>query len=35
MLIGAHARSLDLTLVTNNQKEFEHMRGLRLENWAA
>jgi tRNA(fMet)-specific endonuclease VapC len=34
-LIGAHARSLDLTLVTNNRREFERMPGLRVENWAA
>jgi tRNA(fMet)-specific endonuclease VapC len=29
------ARSLDLTLVTNNRREFERMPGLRVENWAA
>jgi tRNA(fMet)-specific endonuclease VapC len=33
LLIGAHARSEDLTLVTNNQREFDRMPGLRVENW--
>ena len=33
MLIGAHARSEGLTLVTNNRREFERMPGLRVENW--
>jgi tRNA(fMet)-specific endonuclease VapC len=33
MMIGAHARSEGLTLVTNNQCEFERMDGLRVENW--
>ena len=31
--IGAHARSLDLTLVTNNRREFDRMPGLKVENW--
>lgn len=34
MLIGAHARSLNLTLVTNNRREFDRMPGLAVENWA-
>ena len=34
MLIGAHARSIPVTLVTNNQKEFRRIPGLRVENWA-
>jgi len=34
MLIAAHARSLSLTLVTNNMREFERVPELRLENWA-
>lgn len=34
ILIGAHARSLDLTLVTNNRREFDRMPGLEVENWA-
>jgi tRNA(fMet)-specific endonuclease VapC len=33
MLIGAHAISLKLTLVTNNHREFERMPGLEVENW--
>lgn len=33
MLIGAHARSLGLTLVTNNRREFDRMPGLTVENW--
>lgn len=34
MLIAAHARALDLTVVTNNTKEFIRIPGLKLENWA-
>jgi tRNA(fMet)-specific endonuclease VapC len=33
MLIGAHARSLNMTLVTNNVREFERIQDLRIENW--
>lgn len=33
--IAAHARSLGLTLVTNNLKEFERVPGLLIENWVA
>lgn len=33
MLIAAHAKSLNITLVSNNLKEFERVDGLRLENW--
>jgi tRNA(fMet)-specific endonuclease VapC len=32
-LIAAHALSLDLTLVTNNAREFSKVRRLRVENW--
>jgi tRNA(fMet)-specific endonuclease VapC len=32
-LIAAHALALDLTLVTNNVKHFQRVRGLRVENW--
>lgn len=32
-LIAAHALSLWLTLVTNNLKHFERVRGLKTENW--
>lgn len=35
MLIAAHAVSLDLTLVTNNTREFARVPGLKLENWVA
>ena len=34
MLIGAHARSIPVTLVTNNLREFKRIPGLRVENWA-
>lgn len=34
LLIAAHARSLSLTLVTNNTREFARVKGLALENWA-
>jgi len=33
MLIGAHAKSLDMTLVTNNVSEFERIHDLKIENW--
>jgi tRNA(fMet)-specific endonuclease VapC len=33
LLIAAHARSLSLTLVTNNLNEFERVPGLRTVNW--
>jgi tRNA(fMet)-specific endonuclease VapC len=33
LLIAAHARSLDLTLITNNVAEFSRVEGLALENW--
>ena len=32
-LIATHALSLDITLVTNNLKEFNRVPGLKLENW--
>lgn len=32
-LIAAHARSLGLTLVTNNTREFARVPGLKIENW--
>lgn len=34
MLIGAHAKALSLTIVTNNEKEFKRIDGLNVENWA-
>jgi tRNA(fMet)-specific endonuclease VapC len=33
LLIGAHAYALGLTLVTDNMREFNRIRGLSLENW--
>ena len=32
-LIAAHAKSLDLILVTNNTREFARVNGLSLEDW--
>ena len=34
MLIAAHARSLGITLVTHNTREFERIQNLSLEDWA-
>jgi tRNA(fMet)-specific endonuclease VapC len=33
LFIAAHARSLDLTLVTDNVSEFSRVPNLRVENW--
>jgi len=33
MLIAADARSLAVTLVTNNSREFERIPQLQLDNW--
>jgi tRNA(fMet)-specific endonuclease VapC len=33
MWIAAHARSLGLTVVTNNEREFRRVPGLAVENW--
>ena len=33
LLIAAHALSLDWILVSNNEKEFGRVDGLRIENW--
>lgn len=32
--IGAHALSLGLTLVTNNERDFDDIPSLMIENWA-
>ncbi|MGD0271276.1 MAG: type II toxin-antitoxin system VapC family toxin [Candidatus Sulfotelmatobacter sp.] len=32
--IAAHALAAKLTLVTNNEKEFRRVRGLKVQNWA-
>lgn len=31
--LAAHARAEDWTLVTNNEREFTRVEGLRMENW--
>jgi len=31
--IAAHAKSLNAILITNNIKEFNRIKGLKLENW--
>jgi len=33
MLIAAHALSRNLIVVTNNEKEFKRVNGLKVENW--
>lgn len=33
MMIAGHARSRGLILVSNNEREFNRVAGLRLENW--
>lgn len=35
LLIAAHAVSRDLVLVTNNEKEFERIQSLKVENWVS
>lgn len=32
-LIAAHAKSRNLTLITNNEKEFNRVSDLKVENW--
>ena len=34
-MIAGHARSLGLIVVTNDEREFERVTGLRMENWAS
>ena len=34
-MIAAHALSLDLTLVTNNEREFRHVTELKITNWVS
>lgn len=34
-LIAAHALSVGLTLVTNNEADFQDYPGLNVENWVA
>jgi tRNA(fMet)-specific endonuclease VapC len=33
MLIAAHALSLDLTIISNNIKEFSRIKNIKCENW--
>lgn len=33
MLIASHAKSLDVILVTNNEREFVRIADLKIENW--
>ena len=33
MMIAGHAMALGYTVVTNNTKEFDRVKGLKLENW--
>jgi len=33
LMIAAHARSVDATVVTNNTKDFGRVKGLKIENW--
>jgi len=35
LLIAAHALSLSVRLVTNDEREFRHVPGLRVENWVS
>ncbi len=34
MLIAAHALALGATLITNNEREFRRVKGLKVGNWA-
>jgi tRNA(fMet)-specific endonuclease VapC len=31
--IAAHAKARNLTLVTNNEREFKRVSGLKIQNW--
>lgn len=33
ILIAAHVKAMGLILVTNNEKEFIRIDGLKVENW--
>jgi tRNA(fMet)-specific endonuclease VapC len=35
MLIAAHALAINATLVTNNEREFNRVKGLKVENWVS
>jgi len=34
LMIAAHGRSLEATVITNNQREFRRVQKLRVENWS-
>ena len=34
LLIAAHAKSLNLILITNNSKEFRRVKNLEVDNWS-
>jgi tRNA(fMet)-specific endonuclease VapC len=34
MMIAAHAKSIKAVLVTNNEKHFTKVKGLKVDNWA-
>ena len=34
LFIAAHALSLKMVLITNNEKEFKRIKNLKIENWA-
>ncbi|MDU8499527.1 tRNA(fMet)-specific endonuclease VapC [Pseudomonas syringae] len=34
-MIAGHARSLGLVVITNNQREFQRVEGLRVEDWVS
>jgi tRNA(fMet)-specific endonuclease VapC len=33
LMIAAHALASGATLVTSNEQEFSHVRGLKVESW--
>ena len=33
-MIAAHALALELTVVTDNEREFRRVAGLKVQNWA-
>jgi tRNA(fMet)-specific endonuclease VapC len=33
--IAAHAKAMGLTLVTNNEREFKRVAGLKIQNWVS
>ena len=33
--IAAHAKAADMILVTNNEREFERVAGLKIQNWTS